>query len=644
MSTGSSLPGVLSRTGGRICLAAAGLVVAFACLRTIAVPSFWGALAAGRSILDAGLPRSDTWTFTAAGQPWIDVRWLHDVLLFLAWKTGGAALVILAKTAAVALAFLLAGRAALRHAPTPAIAMACVLLTASIAPRLDATPAVLAMPLAAAMILILTGPPQPRRDYGILVPLQILWLNLDPSALLGPAIAAVAAVATWAEYRRGALPGVPKARIQVRMGLPLALAAACLATPYGPAHLRFVFTHAGELFTSGGMLLLPSTAPYHVAPWTQAMLTAVLIVCAVGLIAPRQPLPAHPLAVSLLGIGVLFKAPEAVPLFAVLVLPFLAFSLLQTAGGAASMVRSLLRYPRGIPPAAALVPVLAATIGALATMPGQIRRSGSLARFGLAAEDVHLASGVADVLARPGAPARVFCLPADGACLAWRLPGRPVFSDLREGLRTDEFNAAVARFLSGDAASQAALSAQWNLDAVLLNSLTHGAAHAAQRLIAGGRWSLAYFDGISLLLLPAGRDPSAWIAGRDLHGAGLDRLRADAAPHAAAIDAGRRLAPPPRLLGAGVALSALGHPAEALAIFRSVLRGDPSMTPLGLNVGITAMAAGRPAEALPVLQTFVARFPSSPQGWAALAEALRAGGRTNDATDALRKAEARKAR
>ncbi len=47
-------------------------------------------LRAGAQILDArAIPGTDTWTFTAAGQPWTDQQWGSQVVLAAAYRLGG---------------------------------------------------------------------------------------------------------------------------------------------------------------------------------------------------------------------------------------------------------------------------------------------------------------------------------------------------------------------------------------------------------------------------------------------------------------------------------------------------------------------------------------------------------------------------
>ncbi|MBU4460440.1 MAG: hypothetical protein KJ579_07730 [Verrucomicrobia bacterium] len=626
-----------------VALVATAAVVLAVCFRTIAAPSIWSSLAAGRAILSDGIPRTDVATFTATGTAWLDVRWLFDLLVILAWKIGGAGLIVAAKTAVVAAALALAARHALRHAPPAAAAVACILIVTALAPRLDAVSGVFAMPFAAAVAFVMSGRPRPGRDFAILVPVQIVWINLDPCGILGPVIAAACAAATWADYQRGAIPGLSRPHLNARLATPLALAAACMVSPYGPAHLLFIAAHAAEFFQGEGGALLPSLAAFHDPPPSQILLTGILAISAIGMIAPRKALPAHPLALAIIGVVVLFNVRQAMPLFAVLIVPFFAFALLQIAAGADRLLREALRYPRGFPPAAAVVFAPLAAAWALAVVPGHLRRAGDTSRPGAGVETAHLATGAASLLGRPGFPARILCLPSDGSYLMWQLPGRAVFADLRGGLHAPQFTALLERFLGGDAAARDALFQRWRIEGVALNMLVSGAAPAAQQLLAGGAWRLVYFDGVSAVLLAATADHAAWIRDAAVQQPGLDALRADAAAWEDSVQKGRRPAPSPRLAGAALAFSAFGRHAEAASAYDLLLRGDPDMRPVNLHLGVSRAAAGRATEALDPLRRYCAAYPDSARGWSALARTYRMAGLTNEADAAQHKAEIRRA-
>src|SRR4051812_28756165 len=63
-------------------------------------------LRAGAEILDgAGIPRTDTWTFTAFGQPWLDQQWGAQVLLAAVYRLAGWTGLVVLRAALVGLVF-----------------------------------------------------------------------------------------------------------------------------------------------------------------------------------------------------------------------------------------------------------------------------------------------------------------------------------------------------------------------------------------------------------------------------------------------------------------------------------------------------------------------------------------------------------
>ena len=55
-------------------------------------PDLWWHLRAGLWIMETGhIPRSDPFSFTRAGSPWVSHEWLSEVAFYEIWKHSGAA-------------------------------------------------------------------------------------------------------------------------------------------------------------------------------------------------------------------------------------------------------------------------------------------------------------------------------------------------------------------------------------------------------------------------------------------------------------------------------------------------------------------------------------------------------------------------
>ncbi|MEO5703535.1 MAG: hypothetical protein ABIZ52_00425, partial [Candidatus Limnocylindrales bacterium] len=219
-------------------------------------------LRAGASILAGeGIPAVDTWTFTAAGAPWLDQQWGAQVLLAGVFQVGGWTGLAILRAGLVALTFglvLSALRAAWSLASVRAggSAIASSSRTATLivlgsfvvaAPALALRPQLFAILLFAATLLILVQrAAHPRRLW--LIPLiAVAWANLHGSFPLVVVLVGLAWVDEVALLREPTPPGQPQRRLPERLlgstGLALigAISAiATLVTPFGIETWRYI--------------------------------------------------------------------------------------------------------------------------------------------------------------------------------------------------------------------------------------------------------------------------------------------------------------------------------------------------------------------------------------------------------------------
>ncbi|MEX1171190.1 MAG: hypothetical protein WEG56_01135, partial [Chloroflexota bacterium] len=195
-------------------------------------------LRAGSEILASGrIPAVDTWTFTAAGEPWRDQQWGAQVILRLVEMAGGwTGLVVLR----VALTVIIVGSllVAVRRRGLDARTSALLVLVAFVvaAPAMALRPQLLGMAcFAVVLLLVADRHGSPRRVW--LVPVVVvLWANLHGSFFLGPLVLGLA----WLEDVHDRVDRPHRAMIVA----VVAAAAACL-TPFGPA----VWVYAAGLST-----------------------------------------------------------------------------------------------------------------------------------------------------------------------------------------------------------------------------------------------------------------------------------------------------------------------------------------------------------------------------------------------------------
>lgn len=185
-------------------------------------------LRAGAEILATGrIPTTDTWTFTMAGQPWVDQQWAAQVILRDVEVIGGW--VGLAVFRAVLVGAIFGGTcliAVRRGVDVRTGAILSLLAFVVAAPALSLRPQLLGM-LCFVGVLLLVVERRSRPRWLWLVPVVVaIWANIHGSFFLGPLVLGLA----WLE-------DLGERRSDARQTLAVAVVAALAAclTPSGPS-------------------------------------------------------------------------------------------------------------------------------------------------------------------------------------------------------------------------------------------------------------------------------------------------------------------------------------------------------------------------------------------------------------------------
>jgi hypothetical protein len=133
------------------------------------------------------IPRSDPFSYTAAGQPWITHEWLFGLFSFLVYRAAGLAGLIGAKALLVAGLFALTARAAQVRGAMAGMTVTVLAACYAVARlRFAERPEMLSLPIAVAFLLVYDLSRERPRLLLSLPALQLLWVNLHGgTALLG---------------------------------------------------------------------------------------------------------------------------------------------------------------------------------------------------------------------------------------------------------------------------------------------------------------------------------------------------------------------------------------------------------------------------------------------------------------------------
>ncbi len=256
-------------------------------------------LRAGGEILDgAGIPRTDTYTFTVAGQPWLDQQWGAQVFFAAWWRALGWSGLVLLRAVLISAAWACLVVAIRQRAPglgartVAALALLAFMVTA---PAMALRPQLVGILLFCLVLALLAGRHRhPRLAWA--VPLVVLaWANVHGSFVLGPALAGLG----WLEdVRLGGLGRGLAGRSARSGGRPfdlalggLALAVvtglATLVTPFGPGALAYALTLSSnrELAARISEWQPPSPAdPTGLLFFGSVVLVAVIVVLRRGVV------------------------------------------------------------------------------------------------------------------------------------------------------------------------------------------------------------------------------------------------------------------------------------------------------------------------------------------------------------------------
>jgi hypothetical protein len=233
------------RAARALLLGATLLGVATIAASSLTAFDFWWYLASGKRILDTGaVPRTDPFSYTAEGRPWINHMWATQVLFTVLWERWGRLALIALKTGLVVATFAVVLGTMRARGVHPLVASLVTLLAAGTGAGFwHARPQTFTYLFVAVLLWLLRAGWEHRRGILVLVPaLVAVWVNLHAGfvmafVLIGLVGAGTAVPLLVDRARRRA--GVRVVALTAALG-SLAVAASLL-NPFGVRALAFPF-------------------------------------------------------------------------------------------------------------------------------------------------------------------------------------------------------------------------------------------------------------------------------------------------------------------------------------------------------------------------------------------------------------------
>ncbi|MGA7613898.1 MAG: hypothetical protein WBX15_01850 [Thermoanaerobaculia bacterium] len=226
------------------------LVAIGSVVRIYSYDYFWH-LATGEWILQhRALPLHDPFSIASERIPWVNGEWLFQVVLFSLYRLVGHAGISIARALFTGFLFAMLFRWSARHTSIPVALLLTIVGWYGADARLGFRPEIVAtLFLAMAVHLVTAELPESRRSRTLRIAawggLVVLWINIHPSALLAPLLAAAAFVGEG--VRGGSKAVVPDesgtgeanptssrlARLGWTAGMAVVSAMALLVNPWG---------------------------------------------------------------------------------------------------------------------------------------------------------------------------------------------------------------------------------------------------------------------------------------------------------------------------------------------------------------------------------------------------------------------------
>jgi len=607
-------------------------------IRTISSPDIFTHIALGQ----AHNVKADTLAYTMAGKQWINLNPLYNSLVYLLWSLGGAGLVTLIHVLVVLSAFALMLRFGKDWGGPLSQGLALLLCARLLLPVFNPGPGAFFMLFTALFLTLLYRVKNFNLLAALLLVLQVLWTNIHPSFLFGPALILFFAIENWQGARNTSRTSMVTPLTTKLFGLSIAALLVTLINPNLINLHRHLFANWLVLMGKENLEWISLFSSFFPQTFFNNLTRFALLLGAGGLVTLQKRLPTMITLLALTGAALSVVSPGMTHLFAFLAFPFMILSFNAVSEYLSRSLTMVLKTNETL-----LHDVLTAiTLLLIVVSAGSLFTNraytniGSASRFGLGVEEGSFPAAAAGILSRADFPKNILNIAHDGGYIALQAPGRKIFCDTRTSFYGLQYYKNLDDALRGQPGAWKTILSDWNPHAVVLNGCWMDAGALANRLIASRVWKMVYFDGATIILVRDLPEYAALINDPAIRKQSETILEESPRKYAEQGSGFIKAGNSSRLIGAGSIYLALNRPQEAEAAYTILTKNSPGMAGAWLGLGQSLIMQRQLSKGIEYMEKAATITPHNGRVWMGLFQAYRLKGdeaKTSYAADQLNK-------
>ncbi len=623
---------------GLVLVAFGFILLALTGIRTVSSPDIFTHIALGQ----AGGVAADALSYTMANQPWINLNPLYNSIVFALWNLGGAGLVTLVHVLVLLAAFIMMLRFSKEWGGPVSQGLALLLCAHLLLPVFNPGPGIFFMLFTALFLTLLYRVKNFNLLAILLVVLQILWTNIHPSFLFGPALILFFAFENWQKTRHASRNAMVTPLTAKLFGLSVVALLVTLINPNLINLHRHIFSSWLVLTSKDNIEWISLFGQFFPQDVFNNLTRFALLLGAAGLITLQKRLPTMITLLALIGAALSVISPDMTHLFVFLAFPFMILSFNAVSEYLSRTLTIVFKASDSLlHDVLAVITLLLIIVSAISLLTNRAyTRMGSASRFGLGVEEGAFPVAAADILSRADFPKNILNIPHDGGYIALTNPGRKIFCDTRISFYGNEFYKTLDAALRGQPGAWKTVLSDWNPHAVVLNGCWPDAGALANRLISSGAWKMVYFDGATIILVRDLPEYATLVKDSAIQNQGvaiLEKARTEYLEQSKSfVKAGNSA----RLIGAGGIYLALNRPQEAQSYYEALTQNSPNMAGAWLGLGQSLILQKQISKGLSYMEKAANITPNNGRVWIGLFQAYQLKGdesKARNAADQLNK-------